>query len=96
MAESLIRVYVKRGCKRCAISSNDSEWLASRFGGLKVSLRDIGTDPASLAEFSMFQLKNTPSVVIIDAKTEDPIKIWEGNIPSVEEITKCLHYKVGE
>ena len=96
MAESSVHVYIKGGCKRCAVSQSNSEWLASNFGGLKVEIMDIGTDMAALAEFAMFQLKNTPSVVIIDAKTEDPIKIWDGKIPPVEEITRCLNYKIGK
>lgn len=96
MAESLIRVYVKQGCKRCASVQNNSKWLADKFKSLKVELRDIGNDPSSLAEFAMLQLQNTPSVVILNKQTEDPIKIWDGNIPSVEEITRYLHYKTEE
>ena len=96
MSAIMIRIYIKKGCQDCKSSEDTIAWLSANFPGIETLLLDIGGDAAALSEFAMFQLKGTPSLVVFDVKTEEPIKKWEGKIPSAKEILEYFYCRTEE
>lgn len=86
-----VYLFVKNDCPLCAPAKGLYEELGRALpAGMLPVLYNVDEDPGGLALFQFLELKSTPTVALVDSKTDDLIRFWAGEIPTVHAILEAI------
>ena len=71
-----------KDCPKCELAQKFKGEIENE--GIKTEYHDIKT-PDGLAEALMFNIMDSPSIVVVDDNNNE-LKIWKGSIQQIEEI----------